>query len=104
MVGFLSFFSSCNPDTKKDSLSDISKPSLYKGEFGTCCKDLKDAMDKKIVPNSFFRIEENNVLYQTVGYIDTENGPGYFDQAVIYCPFCGTKLQDKEEIQKRRSP
>ena len=103
MAGILSFFSSCNSDTKKDSASDLSKPGLYKGKFGTCCKDLKDAMDKKIVPVSFFRVEENNVLYQTVGYIDTENGPGYFDQAAIYCPFCGKKLQDKDEIKKRSS-
>lgn len=64
--------------------------------FGSCCNDLSDAMTQP--PNSFFRIEDNGVLYLSVGYINTENGPGFFDQAVIFCPFCGTKLQDREEI------
>lgn len=76
---------------------------IYKGKFGTCCKDLKDAMDTSIVPNSFFRVEENDVLYQTVGYVETQNGPGFFDQAVIYCPFCGKQLQDKMEIKRKAS-
>jgi len=52
-------------------------------------------------PNSFFRIEENGVLFLTVGYVNTEKGPGFFDQAVIFCPFCGTKIQDREEIAKK---
>ena len=53
------------------------------------------------MPNSFFRVEENGILYQTVGYINTEDGPGFFDQAVIYSPFCDKKLQDKNEIKKK---
>jgi len=64
--------------------------------FGSCCKDLKDAMTSP--PNSFFRVEENGVLYFTVGYVQTQQGPGWFDQAVIFCPFCGHKIQDKDEI------
>jgi hypothetical protein len=63
-----------------------------------CCKDLTDAMTGP--SNSFFRIEENGVLYLTVGYVQTTDGPGWFDQAVIFCPFCGTRLQDREAIQK----
>lgn len=66
-----------------------------------CCKELADAMTGP--PNSFFRVEENNVLYLTVGYIQTTEGIGWFDQAVIFCPFCGEKLQDKEEIRKKSS-
>ena len=41
------------------------------------------------------------MLYLTVGYVQTPEGPGWFDQALIFCPFCGTKLQDRDEIQKR---
>jgi hypothetical protein len=66
--------------------------------FGDCCKDLKDAMTSP--PNSFFRVEENGVLYLTVGYIATQQGPGWFDQAVIFCPFCGQKIQSKDEIAR----
>ncbi len=73
--------------------------SLYKGKFGTCCKDLAEAMS--IPPNSFFFVSKNAVLYQTVGYEQTEQGPGWFDQAVIFCPFCGKQLQSKEEIASK---
>jgi hypothetical protein len=54
----------------------------------------------KTPPNSMFRIKENGALYFTVGYIATEEGPGWFDQAVIFCPFCGKQLQSKEDIAK----
>ena len=67
-------------------------------EFATCCKDLKDVME---VPNSFFRFEYNGVLYLTVGYVATEKGPGFFDQAVLHCPFCGKQLQTREEISSK---
>ena len=77
--------------------------SIHKGEFGSCCNDLMNVLDASRTPNSFFRVEDNNVLYLTIGYADTEYGPGYFDQAVIYCPFCGQKLQDKEEIRIKTS-
>jgi hypothetical protein len=50
------------------------------------------------VPNSFFRIESKGVLYLTVGYLSTEDGPGFFDHAVLYCPFCGQQLQTRESI------
>jgi hypothetical protein len=64
-----------------------------------CCNDLFDAMTSP--PVSFFRIEGNGVLYLTVGYIQTDEGTGWFDQAVIFCPFCGTKVQDKDEIKRK---
>jgi len=49
-------------------------------------------------PNSMFRVEGNGVLYLSVGYVMTENGPGWFDQAVLFCPFCGAQLQTRESI------
>ena len=68
----------------------------HSGEFGTCCKDLADALT--VPPQKFFRIEDNRVLYLTVGYVPTDKGPGFYDQAVIFCPFCGKQLQTKEQI------
>jgi len=52
-------------------------------------------------PESFIRIDDNGVLYVTVGYMETEKGPGFFDQAVIFCPFCGKQLQTKEDIASK---
>ena len=67
--------------------------------FGSCCKDLGKAIDDP--PNSFFRIEENGVLFLTVGYVETEEQQAFFDQAVLYCPFCGIQLQTREEIKEK---
>jgi hypothetical protein len=41
-----------------------------------------------------FRVdEETGVLYLAVGYVETEDGPGWMDHAVMFCPFCGATLQ-----------
>ena len=66
--------------------------------FGSCCNDLKDAMTEP--PNSSFFVGENNVFYFSVGFVMTKDGPGWFDHAVFFCPFCGRKLQDREEIAR----
>jgi hypothetical protein len=66
--------------------------------FGSCCVDLGEAMTGP--PNSFFRVEENGVLYLTIGYMPTDQGPAWFDQAVLFCPFCGARLQDKAKIRE----
>jgi len=48
-----------------------------------------------------FRVEDNGVLYLTVGYMDTRAVRGWFDQAVIFCPFCGTSLQTRAAIKQK---
>ena len=67
--------------------------------FGECCGDLKKAMT--FPPESLFRVEGNGVLYLSVGFTNTDQGVGWFDQAVLFCPFCGTELQSRAEIQRR---
>lgn len=47
----------------------------------------------------FLRVSEPGVLYLTVGSVETEQGTGWMDQAVLFCPFCGETLQTKEEIR-----
>jgi len=73
---------------------------MHDGPFGSCCKQLSEAMIKP--PQSFFRVESNGVLFLTVGSVTTKDGKGsvYFDQAIIYCPFCGTKIQDLDKIAR----
>jgi hypothetical protein len=36
-----------------------------------------------------------------VGYAQTERGVGWFDHAVMFCPFCGTRLQTPDEVKRR---
>ena len=47
----------------------------------------------------FLWTDNQGVLYLTIGGIKTEQGMGWMDQAVLFCPFCGTRLQTKEEIR-----
>jgi len=66
--------------------------------LGTCCDDMRHARER--VPESLFRVADNGVLYLTVGLVKTEEGLGFFDQAVFYCPFCGRQLQSRESVLK----
>jgi hypothetical protein len=71
-------------------------------EFGSCCDDLKSALG--LDGQSLFRVEENGALYLAVGFVNTPEGTGWFDQAVIFCPFCGAKLQDRANLAARGQP
>jgi hypothetical protein len=66
--------------------------------FGTCCKDMKDALTLPAQKFLFVQ-EDTGVLYVTVGSVETDQGSGWFDQAVLFCPFCGTQLQTPDEIK-----
>jgi hypothetical protein len=64
-----------------------------------CCSDLADAMT--VSENSFFRIEdyeEGEVLFLTTGWTQTLKGVRCFEEAVGFCPFCGKKLQDRNNV------
>jgi hypothetical protein len=54
-------------------------------------------------PNSLFRVAEWGALYLSVGYIESDQGLGWMDQAVIFCPFCGKRLQSGDEIRLKAS-
>jgi hypothetical protein len=71
--------------------------------FGACCKEMNDALT--IPGQRFFFVQgDNGVLYLTVGGVKTDRGMGWFDQAVLFCPFCGTQLQTREEIARAGKP
>jgi hypothetical protein len=65
--------------------------------LGNCCKAMTDALR---LPNTLFRIEDNGVLYVTVAYAQTPQGVGWFDQAAMFCPFCGVQIQDRDAIRR----
>jgi hypothetical protein len=69
---------------------------MQKPTIGACCSEMSDAL----MPKPLFRIEDNGVLYVTVGYAQTPQGVGWFDQAAMFCPFCGTQIQDREAIRR----
>lgn len=51
-----------------------NKGTMLEIQFGSCCKDLNDAMNSP--RSSLFRVEDNGVLYLTIGYANTPEGVG----------------------------
>ena len=72
--------------------------SLAGMAFGDCCSELREAMNGRF--NALIQ-PFDGTLFMTVGWIETEDGVGWFDSAVLFCPFCGTRLQTKKEVKKR---
>lgn len=66
------------------------------GRFGDCCEDMADALGfedgKTLTTNA------EGVLYLTVAAVETDDGPGFYDIAVSFCPFCGVQLQSDAEV------
>ena len=70
--------------------------------FDVCCEHLRDALflDEPRVASNFC-VGENCVFMLSVGITQTEDGPAFFDAAVLFCPFCGKQLQTKEEVFRK---
>jgi hypothetical protein len=70
-------------------------------EFGSCCKELKEAMSG----NEFeplISVGEDGVLYMSVGLLELENDePGMVDHPLFFCPFCGKRVQTAEDVHAK---
>jgi hypothetical protein len=73
-------------------------PPLQK-TYGSCCKDLNEALAFADY-QPLLRVAENGGLYTAVGYAKVEgNELAWFEQAVFFCPFCGTQLMTPDEVK-----
>ncbi|MGH6816102.1 MAG: hypothetical protein ACREC6_10375 [Hyphomicrobiaceae bacterium] len=71
------------------------------GGFGSCCGELKQAMTGDDF-DPLIMVGEDGILYLAVGLIDLEDdGSGMVDHPLFYCPFCGTKLQDADDVKAK---
>lgn len=70
-------------------------------DFGSCCAELKDAMSgEEFEP--LITVSEDGILYMSVGLVDLEEEqPGMVDHPMFFCPFCGTKLQNADEVRAK---
>ena len=64
-----------------------------------CCQGFQDAL--QIPGVSSFKVEKNGILFLTIGYTKTNDETSWYEQAVIFCPFCGAQLQDPNEIAQK---
>ncbi|NEK35371.1 hypothetical protein [Rhizobium leguminosarum] len=69
-----------------------------------CCDSLKGVVADLPEPAAptVYRAD-NGLLMMVVGLVQSEEGLGYLDQAIMHCPFCGTKLQDAKAIAEKVS-
>ncbi|MBY3064959.1 hypothetical protein HFO63_26875 [Rhizobium laguerreae] len=69
-----------------------------------CCDSLKGVVADLLEPAAptVYRAD-NGVLMMVVGLVQSEEGLGYLDQAIMHCPFCGTKLQDAKAVAEKVS-
>lgn len=69
--------------------------------FGSCCKELKEAMSgDEFEP--LITVAEDGVLYMSVGLVDLEDDePGMVDHPLFFCPFCGRRVQTAEEVRAK---
>jgi len=66
-----------------------------------CCDALREVAAELPAPAAptIYR-SDDGVMMMVVGLIQTEEGFGYLDQAIVHCPFCGINLQDTKAAEK----
>jgi hypothetical protein len=70
-------------------------------KLGTCCADMAAAIHHEATP--LIRTESNGVIFLAIGALETPDGVGWLEHAILFCPFCGTRLQTREQVQRGAS-
>ena len=93
-------------------MANEDKGTAHGSKFGKCCTDLKEVLEAEDFDPLMYEAEDG-VLYLSVGILDIddgsadqssedeEEGSGFLDHPVYFCPFCGTKLQTPEEVEAK---
>lgn len=78
-------------DEKKEAAAD----------FGSCCDELREALEAQGF-EPFIVIGEDGVLYMSVGEVEVDDDQrGFVDHPIFFCPFCGTEVQDRDEVMEK---
>ena len=92
-------------------MANEDKGEARSSKFGNCCQDLKEVLEAEDFDPLVYEAEDG-VLYLSVGILDIDDGgdtagededegSGFLDHPVYFCPFCGTKLQTPEEVEAK---
>jgi hypothetical protein len=92
--------------SKDDLMSDTGNgdgPGNGLGKFGKCCEELREAIEGDGF-EPLITVGPDGILYSAVGLIELEDEePGMIDHPIFFCPFCGTKLQDRDVVHAQIS-
>ena len=69
--------------------------------FGSCCEELKEVIEAKDF-DALVAVGDDGILYMSIGMLDAEEGEAnVIDHPVFFCPFCGTELQSRADIEAK---
>jgi hypothetical protein len=69
--------------------------------FGSCCESLKAALSG-VDFEPLMTIDDDGVLCVPVGLVEMDSDePGMLDHPMFFCPFCGTRLQNVEQVDAK---
>ena len=87
--------------TEQAEAKPMDDGAVVAPDFGSCCDELKEALAAEGF-EPYVTIGEDGLLYLSVGEVVVDaDQRGYVDHPIFFCPFCGTKLQDREEVMAR---
>ena len=68
-------------------------------QFGTCCETLLNVLESQEF-EPLISVGDDGVLYTSIGIVDMEDDEaGMVEYPVVFCPFCGTRLQSDDVVQ-----
>ena len=71
------------------------------GNFGSCCAEMNEVLTSQDF-DPLITVGEDEVLYMSVGLIESaDDETSIVDHPVFFCPFCGSKLQTREEVNAK---
>ena len=69
-------------------------------QFGSCCETLRNVLNAEEF-EPLIGVGDDGVLYTTIGIVDMESDDeaGMVEYPLLFCPFCGTRLQADDVVQ-----
>ena len=68
-------------------------------QYGTCCETLLNVLESQEF-EPLISVGDDGVLYTSIGIVDMEDDEaGMVEYPVVFCPFCGTRLQSDDVVQ-----
>lgn len=67
-------------------------------QFGTCCETLRNVLESQEF-EPLITVGDDGILYTSIGIVDMEDDEaGMVEYPVVFCPFCGTRLQSDDVV------
>lgn len=70
-------------------------------KLGSCCEEMSEVLNAQDF-DPLLAIGDDGILYMSIGMLDAEEGEAnVIDHPAFFCPFCGTEIQTREEVEAK---